>query len=177
MVVLLVWNILFKPKSGKLGSGPDRPMLAQVQGTGVPGIVHRAGTVLVDCSLTRYRPIQVEHNGGNDLVDVQVGFEEADRPPDAAHDGSHQQAHEPGQLEHDGTVQRTVGAQRYRPAAPMLNRPVLKANATDRPVMISGAALARTLPTPYGASKKPPSRMRTKPSPHAWDGLMASSTR
>ena len=36
----------------------------------------------------------------------------------------------------------------YWPEAPMLNRPVLKAKPTERPVMIRGAALASSLPTP-----------------------------
>ena len=34
----------------------------------------------------------------------------------------------------------------YWPAAPMLNRPVLKAKATERPVIISGAASAISMP-------------------------------
>ena len=55
----------------------------------------------------------VEHDGGNDLVDVEVGFEKAgDRPPQAAQHCCCQQADEPGQLEHDGAVQGTKGTQR-----------------------------------------------------------------
>ena len=38
----------------------------------------------------------------------------------------------------------------YWPAAPILNSPVLKANATERPVMISGVACAISLPIPFG---------------------------
>lgn len=34
------------------------------------------------------------------------------------------------------------------PSAPILNKPALKANATERPVKISGVALNNTCPSP-----------------------------
>ena len=55
----------------------------------------------------------------------------------------------------------------YWPAAPMLKRPVLKAKATDRPVMIRGAAWMISIRTPMpkvlAVLKKPPWRMALKP--------------
>ena len=92
---------------GKIG------VLTQVQSTGVAHVVHGAGAVLVDELIHQIQADPVEHNGGNDLVDVEVGLEETgDRAPQAAQQGCYQQADEPGQLEHDGAVQRTVSAQR-----------------------------------------------------------------
>ena len=38
----------------------------------------------------------------------------------------------------------------YCPAAPMLKRPVLNAKATERPHMMSGAAVTISLPMPEG---------------------------
>ena len=43
---------------------------------------------------------------------------------------------------------------RYCPGAPMLNRPVLKATATDSPVRISGVARNSILPTLAGLNPK-----------------------
>ena len=43
---------------------------------------------------------------------------------------------------------------RYCPAAPMLNRPVLKATATERPVMIKGVALKSMFPIFTGLNPK-----------------------
>ena len=40
----------------------------------------------------------------------------------------------------------------YCPATPILKSPVLNANATERPVIISGAPRDRVRPTPYGTS-------------------------
>ncbi|MDF2657093.1 MAG: hypothetical protein K0R19_3567, partial [Bacillota bacterium] len=61
------------------------------------------------------------------------------------------------------------------PAAPMLNKPVLNAKPTDRPVRISGVAKYSTWPIPLAPVLNPPFNMMTKPSA-AWDGLLRSNT-
>ena len=67
---------------GQLGA------LSEVQSAGVAHIVHGAGAVLVDELVDQIEADPVEHDGGDDLVDVEVGLEEAgDRAPDAAEDG------------------------------------------------------------------------------------------
>ena len=63
----------------------------------------------------------------------------------------------------------------YCPAAPMLNRPVLNAKPTERPVIISGAALASTVPMLRGLLK-PLFKMTSRPSPKACSALMMAST-
>ena len=76
-------------------------------------IVHGAGAVLVNKLIDQIQADPVEHDGGNDLVDVEVGLEEArDRTPETAQNGGGDQADEPWQLEHDGAVQSAVSAQR-----------------------------------------------------------------
>src|SRR5699024_4653244 len=61
-------------------------------------------------------PDPVEHDGGDDLVDVQVCLEQAgDGAPDAAQHRRSDQAHIPGQVQDDGAVQRAVGAQGVLP--------------------------------------------------------------
>ena len=54
---------------------PVTPTLsgAQVHGTGVAHIVHGAGAVLVNELIDQIQADPVEHDGGNDLVDVEVG--------------------------------------------------------------------------------------------------------
>ena len=48
-------------------------------------IVHGASAVLVNELIDKIKTNPVEHDGGNDFVDVEVGLEEAgDRTPDAA---------------------------------------------------------------------------------------------
>src|SRR5699024_1402061 len=51
-------------------------------------------------------------DGGDNLVDVQIGHEQVgDGAPQTAQDGRGQQAHIPGQVKGDGAVQSAVGAQ------------------------------------------------------------------
>ena len=89
---------------------------AQVPGAGVAGIVHDAGAVAIDDLVDQVQADPVEHDGGDNLIDVQVGLEQTgDGAPQAAQDGGSHQAHIPGQMQHDGAVQRAVGAQGVLP--------------------------------------------------------------
>ena len=63
----------------------------------------------------------------------------------------------------------------YCPAAPMLNRPVLNAKPTERPVIISGAAFASTVPILRGLLN-PLCKITSRPSPIACSALMIAST-
>ena len=59
------------------------------------------------------------------------------------------------------TVNVPIVPMRYCPAAPMLNNPVLKATATERPVIIKGVALKSMFPMFTGLNPKvsaPPDR-------------------
>ena len=70
---------------------------------GVAHIVHGAGAVLVDELIHQIQADPVEHDGGNDLVDVEVGLEETgDRAPQAAQHGCCQQTDEPRHQQYQG---------------------------------------------------------------------------
>ena len=60
------------------------------------------------------------------------------------------------------------------PDAPMLNRPVLLAKPTERPVRMMGVAAYSTCPR-FFMSERPPVRMASRPQ-KAWAGSATSST-
>ena len=85
-------------------------------GAGVVAVIHGAGTAAVDDLADEIQADPVEHDRGDDLVDVEVGFEDAgDRAPERAEQRRGQQADKPGQVQHQRAVQPAERAERVLP--------------------------------------------------------------
>ena len=93
-----------------------RRTLGHLPGTGVVGVVHGTGAPGVDDLVDHIQADPVEHDGGDDLIDVQVRFEDAGNgAPHRAEQGRRQQADIPGQIEDQGAVQAAEGTQGVLP--------------------------------------------------------------
>ena len=104
-------------------------------------------------SLTRYRPIQLNMMEVITSLMFRYALKMPGMAPHSAPNTADTSRHtHQGMPSTMAKYKAPKAPSVYCPAAPMLNRPVLNAKATERPVMISGAVWVSTLPQPYGKS-------------------------
>ena len=88
----------------------------QLPGAGVMRIIHHAGAAAIDDLIDKVQTDPVEHDRGNNFVDVQVRLKDAGNgPPQRTEHSGYQQAHPPGHAQHNGKVQSAESAQRVLP--------------------------------------------------------------
>ena len=87
-----------------------REVCPKAVGLGLGGVVHDAGAAAIDDGVHRIEPNPVEHDGGDDLVDIEICLEDTGNcAPDCAKQRRRQQANPPGHFQHNGKIQCAEG--------------------------------------------------------------------